>query len=263
MLALRDVRKSFGAHRILDGVDLRVSRGEVVVVIGPSGSGKTTLLRCINLLAPIDHGNISVGGVTLTHVEDGLPISRVRGRELSRQRAEIGFVFQHFNLFPHLTALGNIALALRKVKGMSAREAEAYGRELLSWVGLSDKASAFPGHLSGGQQQRVAIVRSLAMKPRMMLFDEVTSALDPETIGEVLEVMQRLADDGMTMLVVTHEIGFARNVAGRVIFMDGGKIVEEGPPAAILGSPRQARTQAFLRCVLHEPSRRTHREVGS
>ena len=252
IVALRDIRKNFGGHAVLRGVDLSITPGQVCVVIGPSGSGKTTLLRCINLLTPIDHGTIVVGGVTLAQVESGRPVVRLTGRELGRQRTEIGFVFQHFNLFPHLTVLGNVTLALRKIKGIKRRPAEAEALELLSWVGLADKAKAYPGHLSGGQKQRVAIVRALAMRPRVMLFDEVTSALDPERVGEVLEVMRRLADEGMTMLVVTHEMQFAREVGSRVIFMDDGVIVEDGPPEQVMRDPLQARTREFLRMAARQ-----------
>jgi polar amino acid transport system ATP-binding protein len=250
---MREVSKAYDGHIVLDRVSLDVQRGEVVVVIGPSGSGKTTLLRCVNLLTPIDHGSITIAGETLSDVRDGRTVVQLKGRELSTHRAEIGFVFQQFNLFPHLTAIGNITLALRKVKRMAGVDAEARAYELLAWVGLAEKADAFPGHLSGGQQQRVAIVRALAMQPRLMLFDEATSALDPERIGEVLEVMQRLAEGGMTMLVVTHEMGFARNVANRVIFMEGGKIIEEGPPDVLLRAPRLPRTRAFLRRIFEAP----------
>ncbi len=244
---LRDIRKRFGTQTILAGIDLTVGKGEVCALIGPSGSGKTTLLRCINLLTPIDHGRIEVAGSTLCHVEEGREVVRMKGRNLSRHRSEIGFVFQHFNLFPHLSALSNVTLPLRKIRGVPRRDAEAQAMELLSWVGLADKARSYPGNLSGGQKQRVAIVRALAMKPRVMLFDEVTSALDPERVGEVLDVVRRLARNGMTMLIVTHEMQFAREVASRIIFMEHGQIVEEGHPDQVMRNPANPRTRAFLR----------------
>ena len=242
MVRLEGVIKSFGALRVLDGIDLTVEKGEVVCVIGPSGSGKSTLLRCINLLAPPDSGRIYLEGTEITGVglDEGLNVVRRR----------IGMVFQQFNLFPHKTALENVTLAPRKVLERSESEGRAGGEELLARVGLSDKAGEYPERLSGGQQQRVAIARALAMEPHVMLFDEVTSALDPELVKEVLDVMRELAAEGMTMIVVTHEMGFARDVADRVAFMDGGVIVEHGRPADVLENPKQERTQRFLGLVL-------------
>ncbi len=232
--------KRFGKHTVLDGVDLSVDVGEVLVIFGPSGSGKSTLLRCINGLERADGGRIVVDGIELD-----------RNKEHIRQvRAECGIVFQQFNLFPHLTALENICLPQRIVRGRSPAEAEAVGKKLLERVGLLDKKDAYPAQLSGGQQQRVAIARALGMNPKIMLFDEPTSALDPEMIGEVLEVMKQLAREGMTMLVVTHEIGFAREVAKRLIFIDEGKIIEEGKPDEILTRPKNKRTAEFLGKVL-------------
>src|SRR5215475_10147570 len=231
------VRKSFGENVVLDGIDLSVASRETLVVIGPSGSGKSTLLRCINLLEPIDSGQIWLEGQEITG--KGVKVAQIRQR--------IGIVFQQFNLFPHLTAIDNVTLAARRVRHMSRREAEARALELLERVGLQEKAKQHPHQLSGGQQQRVAIARALMMEPRVVLFDEVTSALDPELVGEVLVVMRDLANTGMTMLVVTHEMHFARDVGDRVVFMDEGKIVEEGPPAAVLDAPRDERTRRFLR----------------
>ena len=234
---LEGVRKSFGDNLVLDGIDLSVASGEVLVVIGPSGSGKSTLLRCVNLLEPIQEGRIFLEGVEIT----------AKGAGASQVRQQIGIVFQQFNLFPHLTAMDNLTLAARRIKKMRRRDAEARARELLAMVGLEEKAGQHPHQLSGGQQQRVAIARALMMNPHVMLFDEVTSALDPELVGEVLVVMRDLARTGMTMLVVTHEMHFARDVGDRVVFMDEGKIVEEGAPADILDHPQQERTQRFLR----------------
>jgi polar amino acid transport system ATP-binding protein len=232
--------KSFGDHVVLDGIDLSVATGEVLVVIGPSGSGKSTLLRCINLLEPIDSGRIYV---------EGLEISG-RGAKVSEIRQRIGIVFQQFNLFPHLKAIDNLTLAARRIKRMPRKEAEARAHELLRRVGLDEKAQSYPHQLSGGQQQRVAIARALMMRPRVMLFDEVTSALDPELVGEVLVVMRDLARDGMTMLVVTHEMQFAREVGDRVVFMDEGRIVEQGKPTDVLDRPKEERTRRFLRRTL-------------
>ena len=237
MIQLEGVRKSFGDNLVLDGIDLSVAHGEVLVIIGPSGSGKSTLLRCVNLLEPIQAGRIFLEGEEITGA--GAAVSRVRQR--------VGIVFQQFNLFPHLTALDNLTLAARRIRKMRRRDAEARARELLAMVGLEEKAEQHPHQLSGGQQQRVAIARALMMNPHVMLFDEVTSALDPELVGEVLVVMRDLARTGMTMLVVTHEMHFARDVGDRVVFMDEGKIVEEGLPADILDRPRKERTQRFLR----------------
>lgn len=237
MVQLEGVRKSFGDNLVLDGVDLSVAQGEVLVIIGPSGSGKSTLLRCVNLLEPIQAGRIYFDGEEITR----------KGADVTAVRQKIGIVFQQFNLFPHLTALDNLTLAARRIKKMRRRDAEARARELLGVVGLEEKADQHPHQLSGGQQQRVAIARALMMNPNVMLFDEVTSALDPELVGEVLVVMRDLARTGMTMLVVTHEMHFARDVGDRVVFMDEGKIVEEGVPAEVLERPRQERTRQFLR----------------
>jgi ABC-type polar amino acid transport system ATPase subunit len=231
------ITKSFGQNVVLDGIDLEVVAGEALVVIGPSGSGKSTLLRCINLLEPIDSGRIFFEGKEITG----------KGAKVAAIRQRIGIVFQQFNLFPHLKAIDNVTLAARRVRKMSRREAEMRAHELLSRVGLDEKAKQYPHQLSGGQQQRVAIARALMMEPRVMLFDEVTSALDPELVGEVLVVMRDLAKDGMTMIVVTHEMHFARDVGDRLIFMDEGKIVEQGLPADLLDRPKQERTKQFLR----------------
>jgi ABC-type polar amino acid transport system ATPase subunit len=237
MVQLEGVRKSFGDNLVLDGIDLDVAQGEVLVIIGPSGSGKSTLLRCVNLLEPIQEGRIFLEGEEITG--KGAPVAKVRQR--------VGIVFQQFNLFPHLTAMDNLTLAARRILKMRRRDAETRAEELLAMVGLEEKAHQHPHQLSGGQQQRVAIARALMMNPHVMLFDEVTSALDPELVGEVLVVMRDLARTGMTMLVVTHETHFARDVGDRVVFMDEGKIVEEGVPADILDRPRKERTQRFLR----------------
>ena len=231
------VHKSFGENVVLNGIDLSVSAGETLVVIGPSGSGKSTLLRCINLLEPIDSGRIWLEGEEITG--KGVKVPQIRQR--------IGIVFQQFNLFPHLKAIDNVTLAARRVRHMSRREAESRALELLSSVGLQDKAKQHPHQLSGGQQQRVAIARALMMEPRVVLFDEVTSALDPELVGEVLVVMRDLAETGMTMVVVTHEMQFAREVGDRLIFVDDGRIVEEGNPPDVLDRPQQERTKRFLR----------------
>ena len=240
VVRLEQVRKSFGDNVVLDGIDLSVAPGEVLVVIGPSGSGKSTLLRCINLLEPIDSGRIYFEGEDLTR--KGVKVDRVRQR--------IGIVFQQFNLFPHLRAIDNVTLAARRVAKMPRKAAEVRAHELLERVGLDGKARSYPHQLSGGQQQRVAIARALMMRPHVMLFDEVTSALDPELVGEVLIVMRDLAQDGMTMLVVTHEMQFARDVGDRLIFMDDGKIVEEGQPNEVLERPKAERTRRFLRRTL-------------
>jgi polar amino acid transport system ATP-binding protein len=230
------VHKSFGDNVVLDGIDLEVAAQETLVVIGPSGSGKSTLLRCINLLEPIDSGRIFLEGEEITR----------KGAKVAAIRQRIGIVFQQFNLFPHLKAIDNVTLAARRVRKMPRREAESRALDLLSRVGLQEKARQYPHQLSGGQQQRVAIARALMMEPHVMLFDEVTSALDPELVGEVLVVMRDLAQTGMTMVVVTHEMQFAREVGDRLIFMDEGKIVEEGAPAAVLDQPKQERTKRFL-----------------
>lgn len=239
VVSVRGLRKSFGETEVLRGIDLDVERGEVVCVIGPSGSGKSTLLRCVNLLETPTGGSVTVLGSELTDIDCDLDAARTR----------IGMVFQQFNLFPHMTVLDNVCVAQRKVLKRSRDESAGVATALLERVGLADKATSYPGQLSGGQQQRVAIARALAMNPDVMLFDEATSALDPELVGEVLSVMRGLADEGMTMLVVTHEMGFAANVASRVVFMDGGVIVEEGHPSQVLGDPREERTRAFLAAV--------------
>ncbi|MCE2736303.1 MAG: amino acid ABC transporter ATP-binding protein [Acidimicrobiaceae bacterium] len=241
VVSISALNKSFGTNHVLRGIDLEVQRGEVVCIIGPSGSGKSTLLRCVNMLEQPSSGRIVVLGRELTHIDC----------DIDEARSKIGMVFQQFNLFPHMTALQNVCVAQRKVLKRSASEAEQTGRALLQRVGLGEKADAYPGQLSGGQQQRVAIARALAMNPDVMLFDEATSALDPELVGEVLQVMRSLADEGMTMLVVTHEMGFASNVASRVVFMDGGVIVEQGPPSQVISSPREERTRTFLANVLN------------
>jgi polar amino acid transport system ATP-binding protein len=240
MLALEGVHKRFGDLHVLRGIDMQVGRGEVVCVIGPSGSGKSTLLRCINLLEPPDAGRILLEGKTITGGEGDVDYVRRR----------VGIVFQQFNLFPHKSALQNVSLAQEKVLGRSERQATEKAGSILERVGLADKLAEYPDRLSGGQQQRVAIARALAMDPHVMLFDEVTSALDPELIKEVLDVMRELAAEGMTMVVVTHEMGFARDVAKRVIFMDDGVVVEQGTPGEVLDTPRQERTKRFLGLVL-------------
>ena len=246
IVQIRDVRKSFGPTLVLDGVDLDVARGEAVVIIGASGSGKTTLLRCINLLETYDAGSIKVDGVEVGF-RDGGSSRRARGeRELAKIRADIGMVFQLFNLFPHLTALENVMLGLIKVRGMSKAEARDKAEHWLARVGLSDRMDNLPSQLSGGQQQRVGIARAVAMDPKVLLLDEITSALDPELVGEVLAVVRKLADDGMTMIVVTHEMIFARDVGSRLVFMDGGKKIEEGPPRDLLRNPRHERLKSFL-----------------
>ncbi len=250
MVRCIDVHKRFGRLEVLRGVNLEVGRGEVVVVVGPSGSGKSTLLRCINHLERLDFGHIYVDGELVGYRERNGKLVEDSEREIARKRASIGMVFQRFNLFPHLTALGNVAEAPIRVKRVSRSEAEALARKLLARVGLAEKMDEHPARLSGGQQQRVAIARALAMQPKLMLFDEPTSALDPELVGEVLDVMKGLAADGMTMIVVTHEMGFAREVASHAVFMDGGVIVEEGTPGELLLSPQHERTKAFLSRIL-------------
>jgi ABC-type polar amino acid transport system ATPase subunit len=237
MVRLEAVTKSFGDLLVLDSIDLTVDQGEVLVVIGPSGSGKSTLLRCVNLLEPVDSGRIFLEGQEIN----------AKGVNVSEVRQRIGIVFQQFNLFPHLRAIDNLTLAARRVKHIRRQQAEQRAHELLARVGLEEKARQYPHQLSGGQQQRVAIARALMMNPHVMLFDEITSALDPELVGEVLVVMRDLAQFGMTMLVVTHEMQFAREVGDRVIFMDEGRIVEEGKPADVLDRPKQERTKRFLR----------------
>lgn len=240
MIYVRNLHKNFGKLEVLRGFDCHIKPKEVVVVIGPSGSGKSTFLRCINVLEKPTSGEIIVDGFNLTD----------KATNINKVREEVGMVFQHFNLFPHMTALRNVALALEKVRQMSKDKAEALAKEMLEKVGLADKAYNYPAQLSGGQQQRVAIARALAMKPKVMLFDEPTSALDPEMVGEVLAVMKELAREGMTMVVVSHEMGFAREVGDRVIFMDEGVIVEEGTPEQVFGSPRHERTKLFLSKIL-------------
>ncbi len=237
VIKLEGIHKSFGDNVVLDGIDLSVQAGETLVVIGPSGSGKSTLLRCINLLEPIDSGRVFLEGEELT----------ARGAKVAQVRQRIGIVFQQFNLFPHLRVIDNLTLGARRVKKMPRKEAEARALDLLARVGLPEKAREYPHQLSGGQQQRVAIARALVMEPHVMLFDEVTSALDPELVGEVLVVMRDLAQSGMTMVVVTHEMQFAREVGDRLVFMDEGHIVEQGVPAEVLDNPQQERTKRFLR----------------
>jgi polar amino acid transport system ATP-binding protein len=249
ILEIAGLRKRFGALEVLRDVSLSVAPGEVVVVIGPSGSGKTTLLRCINLLEEYDHGTIAVDGEPIGYRIDQRTGRRLRmsERDIARARERIGMVFQNFNLFPHMNVLQNIVAAPVRVRRIERRRAEIRARELLAMVGLSDKEAEYPVRLSGGQQQRVAIARALAMDPKIMLFDEVTSALDPELVGEVLAAMQQLAGDGMTMVVVTHEMSFARDIADRIVFMDGGVIVEEGKPDQLLFAPRTERVRSFLK----------------
>jgi polar amino acid transport system ATP-binding protein len=239
-IEIRDLHKYFGDNEVLKGIDFHVDNGQVVCVIGPSGSGKSTLLRCVNRLEEPTSGTIWIEGVDITDPET----------DLDKVRSRIGMVFQSFNLFPHLTVLNNLTVAQRKVKGRGKEEAVEVARRNLAKVGLAEREKAYPAHLSGGQQQRVAIARALSMDPDMMLFDEPTSALDPELVGDVLAVMRDLATEGMTMMVVTHEMGFAREVGDKLVFMDGGVIVEEGDPAAVLADPQHARTQAFLSKVL-------------
>lgn len=240
MIHVKDLKKSYGKNNVLNGIDEHIKKGEVVVVIGPSGSGKSTFLRCLNLLEEPTSGEIIFEGKNITD----------KSNDINKLREKMGMVFQHFNLFPHKTVLENITLAPIKVKGLSVEEANKKAMELLKLIGLSDKKDAYPGSLSGGQKQRIAIARSLAMEPDVLLFDEPTSALDPEMVGEVLNVMKTLAKGGMTMVVVTHEIGFAREVGDRIIFIDGGKILEEGTPEEVLNNPKNTRTIDFLSKVL-------------
>lgn len=239
MIDIKALHKSFGDHEVLKGIDLHINPQEVVVIIGPSGSGKSTLLRCMNLLEEPTSGKVVVDGIELTGDTD-----------INKAREEIGMVFQRFNLFPHMTVLQNITLAPVKVRGMSKDEADKIAMDLLAKVGLSDKADSYPPQLSGGQQQRVAIARALAMRPKVMLFDEPTSALDPEMVKEVLEVMKALANEGMTMAVVTHEMGFAREVGDRLLFVDEGRIIEQGDPREVFENPKEERTKVFFSKIL-------------
>ncbi len=250
MLRAESVHKRFGTLEVLRGIDLEVRAGEVMCMVGPSGSGKSTFLRCINHLEKIDAGRLYVDGDLVGYRQEGDLLYELPDREVCKKRSEIGMVFQHFNLFPHLTALENVIEAPVLVKREARSTAVANARRLLERVGLADKEKAYPRQLSGGQQQRVAIARALAMHPKLMLFDEPTSALDPELVGEVLDVMRGLADDGMTMIVVTHEMGFAREVGDTLVFMDGGLIVERGTPRDVLANPEQDRTREFLSKVL-------------
>ncbi len=250
MVEAVDVRKRYGAHEVLSGITLSVSPGEVMCLVGPSGSGKSTFLRCINHLERVDGGTLRVDGRLVGYEEKDGRLHELREKEIAARRRGIGMVFQRFNLFPHMTARENVMEAPVQVAGVSKRQAAEEAMALLDRVGLADRCGAYPGQLSGGQQQRVAIARALAMKPRLMLFDEPTSALDPELVGEVLDVMRALAEEGMTMVVVTHEMGFAREVGDSLVFMDGGVVVEAGTPRDVLGDPQHRRTQAFLSKVL-------------
>ncbi|MEU8752814.1 amino acid ABC transporter ATP-binding protein [Streptomyces chartreusis] len=250
MVDVHGVHKTFGPLEVLRGVDLKVREGEVTVILGPSGSGKSTLLRTINHLEKVDRGWISVDGELIGYRRSGNRLHELKEKEVAKQRTNIGFVFQDFHLFPHLTVLENLVEAPVSALRRPRRQAEETARRLLARVGLADKADVYPRRLSGGQQQRVAIARALALEPKVLLFDEPTSALDPELVGEVLDVIKDLAGTGTTMIVVTHEIGFAREVADSVVFMDGGVVVEQGPPADVLDNPRQERTRAFLSKVL-------------
>lgn len=250
MIKLENVYKSFGDLLVLKGINLEVEEGEVVCIIGPSGSGKSTMLRCMNQLETITSGKILIDGNLVSHIEEGKDLLNLPEKEASKLRTSLGMVFQRFNLFPHLTVLENLTIAPELVKGEKKDNITGKAMSLLKSVGLLDKKDEFPSKLSGGQQQRVAIARALAMNPSIMLFDEPTSALDPELVGEVLEVMKKLAEEGMTMVVVTHEMGFAREVGTRVIFMDEGQIVEEGTPENIFDAPKMERTNAFLNKIL-------------
>ena len=250
MIKLENVYKSFGDLLVLKGINLEVEEGEVVCIIGPSGSGKSTMLRCMNQLETITSGKILIDGNLVSHIEEGKDLLNLPEKEASKLRTSLGMVFQRFNLFPHLTVLENLTIAPELVKGEKKENITGKAMSLLKSVGLLDKKDEFPSKLSGGQQQRVAIARALAMNPSIMLFDEPTSALDPELVGEVLEVMKKLAEEGMTMVVVTHEMGFAREVGTRVIFMDEGQIVEEGTPEEIFDAPKMERTNVFLNKIL-------------
>src|SRR6266516_682775 len=250
MVKAEGVHKRFGRLEVLRGIDFEVVPGEVAVVVGPSGSGKSTFLRCINHLEQINAGRLWVDGELVGYRQDGDKLYELKEREVARKRSEIGMVFQRFNLFPHMTALGNVVEAPLHVKGTPKQQALERGRELLAQVGLAEKADVYPAQLSGGQQQRVAIARALAMDPKLMLFDEPTSALDPELVGDVLDAMRKLAENGMTMIVVTHEMGFAREVGSHLVFMDQGVVVEEGRPTEVFANPRHHRTKAFLSRIL-------------
>ena len=250
MLRMHDIHKSFGEVKVLKGIDIEVRRGEVLAIIGPSGSGKSTLLRCVNKLETIDSGSIEIKGEFLAVTDQGGQAEYVESKKGRQILENTGMVFQQFNLFPHMTVIGNLIEAPMQVKGLKRAEIEPYARELLVKVGLSDRADYYPSQLSGGQQQRVAIARALCMKPDILLFDEPTSALDPELTGEVLKTMRELAEDHMTMVVVTHEMAFAREAASQVIFMADGNIVEQGVPASFFANPKEARTRAFLQNML-------------
>jgi polar amino acid transport system ATP-binding protein len=250
MVLAEGVHKRFGRHEVLKGIDLEVAPGEVMCLLGPSGSGKSTFLRCINHLEKINRGRLSVDGELVGYRQEGERLHELHESEIARKRAEIGMVFQHFNLFGHMTALQNTTCAPIRVGGVARDHARARAEELLGRVGLSDKLDAYPAQLSGGQKQRVAIARALAMEPKLMLFDEPTSALDPELVGDVLDAMKQLAREGMTMVVVTHEMGFAKEVADKVVFMDDGLVVESGPPEQVIANPQHERTRAFLSKVL-------------
>jgi polar amino acid transport system ATP-binding protein len=250
MVLAEGVHKRYGRLEVLKGINLTVERGAVMCVIGPSGSGKSTFLRCINHLEQINAGRLYVDGELVGYRQRGDKLHELREADIAKQRVGVGMVFQHFNLFPHMTVMGNLVEAPLKVKREPKREAQNRARELLDRVGLADKADAYPRQLSGGQQQRVAIARALAMRPKLMLFDEPTSALDPELVGEVLDVMRGLAEDGMTMVVVTHEMGFAREVGDKLVFMDAGVVVEAGTPREVLADPKHERTRSFLSKVL-------------
>ncbi|TDO50458.1 polar amino acid transport system ATP-binding protein [Kribbella sp. VKM Ac-2571] len=250
MIDVKGVHKSFGELEVLKGIDLEVQAGAVTVILGPSGSGKSTLLRSINHLEKVDRGLIRIDGELIGYRRRGDKLHELRERDILRQRSQVGFVFQNFNLFGHLTALQNVVEAPVSAQRRKRSEVEPFARELLERVGVGEKADAYPRQLSGGQQQRVAIARALALKPKVLLFDEPTSALDPELVGEVLDVIKELARDGSTMVVVTHEIGFAREIADTVVFIDGGRIVESGPPREVLDNPVHERTRAFISKVL-------------
>ena len=250
MVDARSVRKSYGTNQVLNGISLKVNKGEVLCILGPSGSGKSTFLRCLNHLESINGGRIYVNEELMGYRQAGNVLHELKPSDIARQRQAIGMVFQRFNLFPHMTALQNVIEAPMGVSGLKPEQAKAEGMKLLEQVGLGDKSDHYPAQLSGGQQQRVAIARALAMKPKLMLFDEPTSALDPELVGDVLDVMKSLAKAGMTMVVVTHEMVFAREVADRVVFIDKGQIVEQGTPKQVLDNPQEARTKAFLNKVL-------------